>query len=98
MFALAIRFRRLVVRLVSGAVAITLSMTAGMAVVNDYYGYYQTWTALGADLTGSYASFTSATAGRLGAPVEHGRVESVRLPGARSGIDRQALVYLPPQY
>jgi enterochelin esterase-like enzyme len=94
-----VRYRLLVVRVVAGTVAIALSATAGIAVVNDYYGYYSSWSQLSADLSGSYASYAVAhVARRTDGSVASGRLETVTLPGARSGITRQALVYLPPQY
>jgi hypothetical protein len=36
---LLVRVRHLLLRIVSGALVIMLSAGAGMAVVNDYYGY-----------------------------------------------------------
>jgi enterochelin esterase-like enzyme len=70
-----------------------------MAVVNDYYGYYQTWSQLSADLSGSYSSFanTHTTVRKQGAVVP-GQLHTVQLAGARSGITRTGIVYLPPQY
>jgi enterochelin esterase-like enzyme len=69
-----------------------------MAVVNDYFGYYQTWSQLAADFSGNYASFTVHAANRADPVAGGGRLERVVLPGRRSGITRPALVYLPPQY
>ena len=93
------KLRLLAVRLVSGLLAIVLSATAGIAIVNDYYAYYQTWSQLSADFGGSYSGFTSAPIAARTVPERgHGRVEVVTLAGARSGISRRGLVYLPPQY
>jgi S-formylglutathione hydrolase FrmB len=85
-------------RLGVGVVALALAATGGMAVVNDYYGYYQTWGQLSADLTGSYAQFTSTALGNRSDPQLTGKVISVPMPGAASGINRTGYVYLPPQY
>jgi enterochelin esterase-like enzyme len=93
-----VRYRQLIVRIVAGVLTVALAMTAGMAVVNDYYGYYQTWSQLAADLSGNYASFTAAPGHRADPATGAGRLESVVLPGHRSGITRNGLIYLPPQY
>src|SRR5690348_4934569 len=93
-----IRFANLFVRLGVGLLALVLAATGGMAVVNDYYGYYQSWSQLSADLTGNYAQFTSTALGDRHIQNLDGRVLTVTLPGAQSGITRQGYVYLPPQY
>ncbi|MGH8860910.1 MAG: hypothetical protein ACRDVG_06690, partial [Jatrophihabitantaceae bacterium] len=41
-----IRLRHLAIRLASAVVVVAVSMAGGMVVVNDYYGYYQTWSQL----------------------------------------------------
>src|SRR5579875_2002329 len=92
------RMRHIVVRVLAGLVATALAMTAGMAVVNDYFGYYQTWSQLAADFSGNYGSFTVHAANRTDPAAGGGRLEKVTLPGRRSGISRAGLVYLPPQY
>ena len=94
-----IQLRHLALRLLCGALVMVLSAGAGMAVVNDYYGYYQSWGQLSADLTGSYSAFdgTPATS-RTITSTAHGQVREEVLPGARSGIRRRGAVYLPPQY
>ena len=95
-----VRARPLVLKLLGGLVAVLLSATAGMAVVNDYYGYYQTWSQLSADLSGSYAAFDAAAgdAHRHAGVVRPGRLQAITLAGRRSSITRAAYVYLPPQY
>lgn len=96
---LAIRYRLLAVRIACGILALALSAAGGMALVNDYYGYYQTWSQLSADLSGSYAAFAPANSpGRTDGGVQSGALRSVTLRGAASGITRRGLVYLPPQY
>jgi enterochelin esterase-like enzyme len=94
---LLVRMRHLVSRLLAGVLAVALAMTAGMTVVNDYYGYYQSWSQLAADLSGNYARFTVGAANRSD-PAMGGRLEKVVLAGRQSGINRKGLVYLPPQY
>ncbi len=99
LIAVAIRFRPLAGKIAAGLFAMVLSAAAGIVVVNIYYGYYQTWSQLSADLSGSYSQFASThgpaqTAGRT----TSGRLESVMLPGPSSGIARRGLVYLPHQY
>ncbi|WP_375486162.1 alpha/beta hydrolase [uncultured Jatrophihabitans sp.] len=93
------RLRLLAVRLVSGLLAIVLSAAAGIAVVNDYYAYYQSWSQLSSDLSGSYSNFNATPAAiRTASAAGDGHVESVLLRGSISGITRRGLVYLPPQY
>jgi enterochelin esterase-like enzyme len=94
-----IRFHRLPAKIACGALTMVLSVLGGVAVVNDYYGYYQSWSELGADLTGSYAGFTTVHSPARGpAHLRAGELRAVTLAGPRSGIDRRGLVYLPPQY
>ena len=93
-----VRYANIFLRIGTGVLALVLATVGGMAVVNDYYGYYQTWSQLSADLTGSYAQFTSAALGNRADPKLAGKVISVPLPGATSGINRGGYVYLPPQY
>lgn len=92
------RMRHIVVRVLAGLVATALAMTAGMGVVNDYFGYYETWSQLAADFSGNYASFTVHAGDRADRASSGGRLEKVTLPGRHSGISRPGLVYLPPQY
>ena len=93
-----VRFANIFVRIGTGVLALSLATIGGMAVVNDYYGYYQTWGQLSADLSGSYAQFTSTAIGNRSDPKLAGKVIAVSLPGAASGINRSGYVYLPPQY
>jgi enterochelin esterase-like enzyme len=95
-----VRYRHLAIRIACGSLAVTLAVGLGMVIVNDYYGYYQTWTQLNTDLTGNDTTAyptTAVAASRLPQPGA-GRLESVQLPGKLSGINRGGLVYLPPQY
>ena len=94
-----VRFRPIAVRILCGLLAVVLGMTAGMAVVNDVFGYYRSWGALRADLAGDYTPFTKLKATSVGNfPATHGRLVDTRFAGARSGISRSGIVYLPPQY
>ena len=94
-----IRFGHLAVKIVSGVLALLLALVAGVTLVNVYYGYYQTWGELSADLTNSYSSFTTPLGHHAGkASAGHGEIRQITLAGARSGISRQGYVYLPPQY
>jgi enterochelin esterase-like enzyme len=96
-------YGRLAVRIPAAVLAVTLSGTAGIAVVNDYYGYYQSWAQLSADLRGSYNTYAEPARVRSrvltktsGVPT--GRLMRMVFAGSRSHIDRGGLVYLPPQY
>jgi enterochelin esterase-like enzyme len=94
-----VRYRHPATRIASGLFVVVLAMTAGVLLVNDYYGYYQTWGQLATDLSGSYPSYPTApvSTSKLPQPAS-GRLESVQLPGKISRITRGGLVYLPPQY
>ena len=95
----AVLLRHIAVKVVGGVLALALAATGGMAIVNDYYGYYQTWSQLSADLSGSYASFNSTpVAVRTAGALRAGQLRTVTLAGRRSGITRRGIVYLPPQY
>jgi poly(3-hydroxybutyrate) depolymerase len=91
------RLRPLAAKIVCGGLAIVAAMTGGIAMVNDYYGYYRTWPELRADFGGGLGALgtdTSVTA----SPAGSGVLTWVDLPGPRSGYNRRGLVYLPPQY
>ena len=93
------RYPHLAVRTTCGTLATALAVTAGVFVVNDYYGYYQSWSQMSADLSGNYSTpGATPAADRTVARVGSGRVQSIDLPGPRSTINRTGLVYLPPQY
>jgi len=97
LFALA-HYRHLAVRIASGVLATTLAVGAGIFIVNDYYGYYQSWSQMSADLSGRYPTFNATPTDRAASAIGNGQVRSIALPGAHSGITRDGLVYLPPQY
>ncbi len=91
------RMRPLAVKAACGGRAIVVAWTSGIALVNDYYGYYRTWSELQADFGGGIGALgTDASAA---APVAgSGTLGWLDLPGQHSGYDRRGLVYLPPQY
>lgn len=91
------RLRLLAVKIICGGLAIVVAMTGGIALVNDYYGYYRTWSELRADFGGGPGALGS-DAPVTAAPAGSGTLSWVDLPGQRSGYDRRGLVYLPPQY
>ena len=76
-------------------------MSSGIVVVNDYFGYYTSWSDA---YEGTFGGPPGPTA--LAIDTRHpgvirdqtGRLFSFRLPGAKSHINRDGLVYLPPQY
>lgn len=95
----AIRYRHLAVKITGGVLGLLLALVSGVTVVNVYYGYYQSWGALSADLTNSYAHFAPPRTRSSGAALAgHGQLQRVTLAGKNSGISREAYVYLPPQY
>lgn len=106
-----VRTRRVVVRVLCGLLVFLLAFATGLVSVNDWFGYYRTWSALGTDLSGGPAAESVALPlpSRGGGPLPvlpavsaagagHARLLSVTLPGAQSGITRKGYVWLPPQY
>ncbi len=99
-------------RLLAAAGALLASSVLGISLVNNYYDYYQSWSALGSDL----AADNGAGARPALIPVRHpetgahrqshhagpsgpGRLISVPIPGTASGVVAgTALVWLPAQY
>lgn len=98
LIAVAIRYRPLAVKIAGATFAVAFAASAGITLVNDYYGYYQTWSQLADDLTGSYSHFDTANENRAPGATQHGRLERVVLAGPSSGIRRAGYVYLPHQY
>lgn len=92
--------RRLAVNAVAGVLTLTVATFWGALMVNAFYGYYDSWGAAVADLTGSGNHYAIRQANRelAGHGVERGRLVQLQLGGGRSGISRSGLVYLPPQY
>lgn len=94
------RARLLAVKILSGVLVLTLAMATGLVLVNDFYGYYRTWDDAAKDFgaaadNGLVASRIALSPGRSAAT---GVVERISMPGRTTGITREGLVYLPPQY
>ena len=71
------RLRRWWTRVAAAALGVVLAMTSGVAIVNDFYGYYQTWSALGVDFLGRTPELgRTAPAHRSAAVVETGGCSS----------------------
>ena len=95
----AIRLRPVAAKAACGTAAIVVAMVSGVAVVNQYYGYYTAWGQLWADVHGDTGNLGVITAAGPAAPaVQAGHLGWVNLPGQLSGDNRRGLVYLPPQY
>jgi enterochelin esterase-like enzyme len=106
--------RQPVLRLLAACLAFLPAMAFGVAAVNKYYGYYQTWGAAAADLTGQGTSAAPHGPGDLapgsladrldgtGISLRWAQVlgDTMRLTvtGRHSHITRVVYVYLPPQY
>jgi enterochelin esterase-like enzyme len=100
-------------RVLAASLAFVPAMLFGVAAVNKYYDYYQTWSAIAADVgaqgVGPSAQVTGGVSGQ-GRPGILGSVtagmraarqgETVRLTvtGQHSHVRRTVYVYLPPQY
>jgi dienelactone hydrolase len=95
---------RLLLRLGSGVLAFAIASVFGMALVNRFYDYYQTWGDLYNDLAGHQPGLAALppTGGRALAPggerAKNGLLVSAPIGGSKSGISRDGLVYLPPEY
>jgi enterochelin esterase-like enzyme len=106
-----VRTRHVALKVVAGTLAFPPAMMFGVALVNSFYGYYQSWDDAWRDLT-NQAPASVAAVPDLGARLDQVLREAVHkrqarkngfalrttLPGQQSGITRQGLVYLPPQY
>lgn len=91
--------RRLWLQTAAGVLTVVVAASSGVVLVNDYYGYYRSWSAVGHDMFGGTDALPPA-ASESGdrAIVTPGTVERVQISGGASGISRAAFVYLPPQY
>jgi enterochelin esterase-like enzyme len=105
--------RQVVFRILAAILAFIPAMVFGIAAVNKYYDYYQTWGALFSDLSGQSGSVKQLALGdgkykSIGAelaattdPVldaQDGYLFRTDVTGPRSHITRDVYVYLPPQY
>lgn len=105
------RTRHVVFRVLAAVLAFLPAMVFGVASVNKYFDYYQTWGALFSDLSGSseqsVPQVTAAGSGRpvsalLGKPgrsaARTGYLFRTTVSGPDSHLTREVYVYLPPQY
>jgi enterochelin esterase-like enzyme len=106
--------KHVVFRVLAACLAFVPAMMFGVAAVNKYYDYYQTWGAAIADFTGSsgnQAPSIDATGNItrqrfskiLGQEVtatdsQTGMTVPVTIPGPLSHITRVVWIFLPPQY
>ena len=105
---------RLVLRLAAALLAFIPAMMFGVAAVNKYYDYYQTWGAAIADVTNqnlqapvlpyvardqdARANRFLGRASRNDQAAHDGLVVHLIVTGHLSRITRSVYVYLPPQY
>ncbi|GAA4617916.1 alpha/beta hydrolase-fold protein [Actinoallomurus liliacearum] len=106
-----VKTRMLALKAVAGVVAFAPAMLFGVALVNKFYGYYQSWDDAWRDLT-NQAPASVARVPDLGDRLDQVLGEAVKkrqarkngfametvLTGAKSHIVRQGMIYLPPQY
>lgn len=106
-----VRARHVAFKVVAGAMAFPPAMMFGVALVNNFYGYYESWDDAWRDLT-NQAPASVARVPDLGKRLDQVLQEAVRkrqarkngfamqttLSGPQSRISRQGVVYLPPQY
>jgi enterochelin esterase-like enzyme len=106
--------KQVVFRVFAACLAFIPAMTFGVAAVNKYYDYYQTWGAAISDLNGgSAAGLPKLAAGgltqkkitqdlnrstNLVEDEQFGTVFGTYVTGPKTHIRREVLVYLPPQY
>jgi enterochelin esterase-like enzyme len=105
--------RQLVFRVLAACLAFIPGVLFGVAAVNKYYNYYQTWSAAIADLTGQGVQAPpgqghGGSAGQviklLGNSIyrqyaeQQGATLRVTVHGPASGLTRTTYLYLPPQY
>ena len=106
--------RQVVFRVLAACLAFIPAMVFGIAAVNKFYDYYQTWDGMINDLTGQGASSIPKYAAGTGSNKQFdkniGRVTSLAedaqvgylfqstITGPRSHLTRNVYIYLPPQY
>jgi enterochelin esterase-like enzyme len=105
--------RQAAVRVLAAALAFVPAMLFGVAAVNKYYDYYQTWGSAAADLAATGVSNVpqlpaadsrqqlARILGRVtGGVAAAQQGETVRIPvhGRLSRLTRTVYLYLPPQY
>jgi enterochelin esterase-like enzyme len=106
-----VQVRHVALKIVAGVMAFPPAMMFGVALVNNFYGYYDSWDDAWRDLT-NQAPASVARVPDLGSRLDQVLEEAVRerqarkngfamqttLSGPQSRISRQGVVYLPPQY
>jgi enterochelin esterase-like enzyme len=106
--------KQVVFRVLAACLAFVPAMAFGIAAVNKFYDYYQTWGGMVNDLTGQGAAAIPKYAAAPGSNKQFdkdiGRVTSLAedaqvgylfqttVIGAHSHLIRNVYVYLPPQY
>jgi enterochelin esterase-like enzyme len=106
--------RQVVFRVLAACLAFIPAMTFGIAAVNKYYDYYQTWDALFSDLSGqgvqsvpqvtaagvqgSSVSAAISMSSSTSVDAQTGYLFRTVVTGPSSRITREVYVYLPPQY
>ena len=98
-----------VFRVLAACLAFVPAMAFGVAAVNKFYDYYETWGGMISDLTGQgttnipkyAAGVPNKNIGHVtttGEDAEVGYLFQTSITGARSHLTRDVYVYLPPQY
>ncbi|HLK73392.1 MAG TPA: alpha/beta hydrolase-fold protein [Streptosporangiaceae bacterium] len=105
--------KQVVLRVLAACLAFVPAMAFGIASVNKFYDYYQTWGGMISDLTGQGASSIPKYAvagsnrqfdkdiGRVTSTAEDAQVGylfQTTIVGPRTRLARNVYVYLPPQY
>jgi len=106
--------KQVVFRILAACLAFVPAMAFGVAAVNKYYDYYQTWGALITDLSGpssvphlsaaslrsTHGSIRTFITSNSNAQLDAqiGYLFNTTVTGPRSHISRTVYVYLPPQY
>jgi enterochelin esterase-like enzyme len=101
------------VRVLAASLAFVPAMLFGVAAVNKYYDYYQTWGSVAADLsaqgTSNVSQVPTGASGQQLAKIlgkvsgsktaaKDGETVQLTVTGRLSHITRTVLIYLPPQY
>jgi enterochelin esterase-like enzyme len=105
--------KQVVLKVLAACLAFVPAMAFGIASVNKFYDYYQTWGGMISDLTGQGASSIPKYAvagsnrqfdkdiGRVTSTAEDAQVGylfQTTIVGPRTRLARDVYVYLPPQY
>jgi enterochelin esterase-like enzyme len=109
-----IKAKHVAVRIAAALLAFIPAMMFGVATVNKYYDYYQTWGSAVSDLTSHGVPANTVTAGQGGAGTgfsalvgnhinmdiasHYGLTLRVSVHGPLSNLTRTVYVFLPPQY